>query len=363
MENALESIKNGQVSEDVKSVLRDLVNEVFTFNRYYSDYIREYKEKKIKKSHFSFRFPFVLNETDVSGFQKCIRDRLIEKYGDDGYKIRFSSNVEYKNGDEVTYSSIENLFEASHDETMRRIYLNWTYTIDEPVREMIIPIDYDIIILYEIEQKSDQPEKFLLEEFGGILIEGNSTEWNNQTLVELKRKINSTKMQAWWYYPRKISLALREYSNLWIYFAMFSIVIALIIPAIFDREGRAVRAERAKIIEETRISFIENTREMPDPSEKLQALIEFTHIPLDLPPLPTRSTLWTILYWFVALVVTGTLTIAISKASRYFFPKSMILIGNNKVKEKNKLRVYAFIWGTIITLVLAIIVALIFQTK
>ena len=316
-----------------KDLLKELVNQVIEFRQEQSQIIRKYLEKKIRKGKYSFRFPFILEEKHIISFQDCIENRLKNKYGTN-YELSFNCLVEFKNNDKLIYANTEELFNANHEESMLRIHLNWEYTVPEELNSVRVPVSYDVIIAYEIEQDSDHHEDFKIEEWGGILVEGSDTDWINETLKELKNLTNSTKMPFWWYYPKKISLALRDY----IHFLFFSIAIVfisvLIIPVFYNSN-------------ETNEKFIERSRFILDSSEKLQAYIEYS-----LTPKPRSS----IFVYFIAILGTGIVTILLSKASRHFFPPSMILIGCMKSKQKNKLIAYTFIWGAIVTSVIGLVI-------
>lgn len=347
--NQVAEFGNNQIPEYVKVLI-----ELFE-----AQFLRACKSKKIRSSQFDFRYPFILKEKDVLDFDDCIKNRLKERYNDN-YELKFQCEVEYRNNDKFQYDNIDDLFKATHEVAMLRVIFKWKYVVKEIVDSREVYIDYDVVIFYEVEQKTDQNEAFLLEEYGEILVEGGSDDWNNATLSKLKILTNNTKMPFWWHYPRKLLLYLREYINLWIWFAVAASFFAIILPFIFDNDPEyeavkteriALLEERAKLLQAERDTFIEYSQTITDVSEKLQAFIEFSLNPskipeADLPPWPEDKYNW-FLYYFLTFVIAGTITILILKGSRYIFPKSMILIGSNKSKLENKYRVYIFIWGAV----------------
>lgn len=318
-------------------LLKDLVNEAINYNKQQSQLIKEYLEKKIHKGKYSFRFPFILKEEHIKSFQECVKQRLDEKYGEN-YELRFISSVEFKNNDKMIYKSIRELFEANHSETMLRIQLTWTYIINEEVNGITVPISYDIDIFYEIEQDSDQREMYKLEEWGATIVEGSENDWINETLKKLKNITNSTKMPFWWYYPKKAFLAVRDYTHVLIY--------AIVTIGTFLLSGRLTNSNQPNL------EFVEKARQIFDASEKIQAYIEYTLI--------SRNTTHIWIY-FVLTAIPLVLTLALTKASRYVFPPSMILIGCTKTKMKNKLVAYNFIWAAIITAIIGLIVTCIIR--
>jgi hypothetical protein len=246
--------------------------------------------------------------------------------------------VEYNNNDKLTYKSLEDFFEATHDEKMLRIQMDWEYTVKEVVSGIEVSIPYDIIIFYEIEQDSDQREMFKLEEWGAIHVEGCDNDWINVTLSELKILTKSTKMPFWWYYPKKAFLAMREYTNylLWVFIFM---VISIFLVPLFSGSNS------------DRIQFIEQVRQIFDASEKLQKYIEYSLT-------PTNSNKLLLTYLLI-YGLGGLLTILFTKFSRYLFPRSMILIGSMQSKQRNLLIAYSFIWGAVITTLIGIIISII----
>jgi len=242
--------------------------------------------------------------------------------------------VEYKNNDKLVYVGIKDFFEATHDETMLRVHLNWEYKVKEEINGIAVPIKYDIIIFYEIEQDSDQRELFKLEEWGAIHVEGSNNDWINSTLSELKTLTKSAKMPFWWYYPKKAFLAMRDYTSILVWAIVFAAIVAFVIPLFFDTDS-------------INMQFVEQARQISDASEKLQAYIEHALAPSN------NNNL--ILFFFIIIGLSGVFTLLLTKASRYMFPKSMILIGNTKAKQRNILIAYSFIWGAILTAIIGII--------
>ena len=329
----LSSEKNDQFIE----FLRKLVNESIKYNRQRSKLIDEFLKQKMLKGKFSFRFPFILKEEHINSFNECIIKRLDEIYTE--YDLEFLAHVEYKNNDKLIYQGIKDFFEATHEEPMLRISLHWKYTITECFDGIDIPVPYEIIIVYEVEQDSDQKELYRLEEWGGVLVEGNSNDWINATLSKLKTLIKSTKMPFWWYYPKKVFLYMRDYTNYLIFTITFILASIGILP-LFSGDAK-------------KIDFIERSRQITDISQKLQAFIEYSLAPSD-----TSNNL--ILYILLLYAISGGLTLLFTKLNRHVFPQSMILIGNMKAKQKNILIAYSFVWGAILTTIIGIVLSIIF---
>lgn len=336
MPNDIDLTKNGNNELDdasLKDLLKDLVNEAIKYNRQQSRLIKEFMEKKILKGKYTFRFPFILKENHITGFQDCIERRLRQEYNDD-YELKFKCTVEFKNNDKLVYKEMNDFFQASHKEEMLRVQLDWTYIIYEVVEGINLPIEYDIIIFYEIEQDTDQRELLKVEEWGAIQVEGHKNDWINGTLNELKILTEATKMPFWWYYPKKVELALREYIHILFWILGFVLVIQIILPFLNSTNT-------------SNIDFMEKASLITDASEKLQAYIEYTLEPSD----DSNSFISMIVFFIVPFITTVILT----KISRYIFPPSMILIGCTQSKLKNKLIAYSFIWGAIVTSIIGFI--------
>lgn len=241
--------------------------------------------------------------------------------------------MEFKNNDKLIYKSIDDFFAANHEETMLRVHLDWEYTIYENFENLCLPIAYDIIIFYEIEQDSDQRELFKLEEWGAIHVESSKNDWINGTLKELKPLINATRMPFWWYYPKKVVLALREYTHILIWIVALLVTIQFMEPFLGDTSSLNSR-------------FIEESSLITDASEKLQAYIEYT----------LKPTSNNYIFFLALVLIPAVLTVLLTKASRHIFPPSMILIGCTQSKLKYKLVAYNFIWGAIITAIIGLVV-------
>lgn len=253
--------------------------------------------------------------------------------------MKFEAIVEYRNNDKLNYQGVKDFFEATHDEPMLRVYMFWKYKVTEEISGIPISVPYDIVIVYETEQDSDQKELFNLEEWGFIQVEGNSNDWINATLTELKTITKSTKMPFWWYYPKKVFLIMREYINHLLYIIALIVVMVIIVPMFFNNKT-------------DNLQFVEQMRLVSDASEKLQAYIEYTLLPVT-----TGKNL--VFYYFLALGTSGILGILLSKFSRYIFPRSVILIGSEKTRQRNILFAYNFVWGAVITSIIGIIISII----
>jgi hypothetical protein len=329
-------------------LLKELVEQTIAFNENYSEIIKEHKKKHLKTSRFDFRFSFFLREKNIQSFNNCIENRLITEYSNN-CNLQFEAHVEYKNNDILKYDSIDSLFNSTHEYSMLRIYLIWTYILPIEINTITFPMNYTIEMRYEIEQNSDNRENFLLEEWGCIFIEGSKNDWNNTTLAELKILVKSTKMPPWWYYPKKGILYIREYINTFIWFGVFAFVLAVIIPLIYDGEAKnkTIKIQREAIILKEQSDYIEKSRQITDVAEKIQSWIEYNLTPFDLPAYIEKRFNY-FLYYFLVFVIGGTVSIIIIKLFRHIFPQSAILIGSNKNREENKILVYNFIWGAII---------------
>lgn len=326
-----------QDDDSIIDLLKKLVNESIKYSQHQTKLLNDYIEKKIIKGKFVFRFPFILKEEHIKSFTACIERRLSEIYNE--FDLKFEATVEYRNNDKLNYQGEKEFFEATHDEPMLRVYMFWKYKVTEEISGIPILVPYDIIIAYETEQDSDQKELFNLEEWGLIQVEGNSNDWINATLAELKTITKATKMPFWWYYPKKAFLIMREYVNEILRIIALIVVMVIIVPMFFNNKT-------------DNSQFVEQMRLVSDASEKLQAYIEYTLLPA-----ATGKSL--VLYYFVVLGASGLLGILLSKFSRYIFPRSAILIGSEKTRQRNILIAYNFIWGAVITSIIGIIISII----
>lgn len=321
----------------IKDLLKQLVNESIKYNQKQTELIKEFLKKKVRNGKFAFRFPFVLKEEHINKFNDCINKRLKDKYGET-YKLDFVCEIEYKNHDIITCEGLEELFIATHDEPMLRLHMQWTYTVDEILDEFIIPVPYDINVYYEIEQDSDKKELYTLEEWGMVRVENSNSDWINETLRELRSFVDATRMPFWWYYPKKVFLAIREHLN-YIFYLVGLVIATIVILMLFNKQNSSV------------YNFISELKDIPDVSSKLQAYIEYTLTPKD------NKYVW--ISYLLILLSGGILGQILSKCGRVIFPPSMILIGNLKTKLSNKIKAYAFIWSPIVLGALGGIVTLI----
>ena len=281
--------------------------------------------------------PFFLKEEHINNFNDCINKRLKDKYGEE-YKIEFMCQIEYKNHDIIICEGLEELFITTHDEPMLRLHMKWTYTVDEIMDVLIIPVPYDINIYYEVEQDSDQKELYTLEEWGMVSVENSNGDWINETLRELRAFVETTKMPFWWYYPKKVFLAVREDLN-YIFYVVGMVIATIVLFMLLDKQNLGV------------YDFINELREIPDVSLKLQAYIEYTLLPKD------NRYVW--IASFLCIIFGGILGKILSKCGRFIFPPSMLLIGNLKTKLSNKIKAYVFIWSPIVLGILGGIVTLV----
>lgn len=248
-----------------EELLKKLVDEAIKYNQQQTELIKEFRDRKILKGKNSFRFPFLLKEDNVKSFDECIKRRLKSLY-DTNYQIKFICMVEFENNDKLIYKSIKEFFEATHKEKMLRVNMNWEYTVNEELdgeTRIAISIPYDIIIRYEVEQDTDEPELYSLEEWGGILIEGSNNDWINTTLEEIKILTQATKMPFWWYYPKKVLLLTREYMNVLIWIIVTNVMLLVFAPSLLN-------------FDEGKKKNIEETQKMPEAAQKIQAYIEYT---------------------------------------------------------------------------------------
>lgn len=315
------------LDDDLRAMLKQFVNEVIKYNQKQSEYIDQFIKKKLRTGKNIFHFPFFLKEEHVSKFEACIKRRISEKYGED-VLLSFWAQAEFKNNDKLVYHSKEELFNATHDDPIIRIILNWTYRVAEEIENFAVEVPYDIQIRYEVEQDSDQKEMYRIEEFGGIIVENSEPDWINQTVHELRLIVNESKMPFWWYYPKMAYIAIREYVN-YIFYTVGFLIASLICTSILHQDS--VSPEE----------FILETREMLDAAQKIQAFIEYSLIG------SSEVNLW--IYVALITLLGGTIGLFLSKIGRYLFPQSMIFIGNLKSKLKNKLIAYNFVGSAVLT--------------
>ena len=123
------------LDDDLRAMLKQFVNEVIKYNQKQSEYIDQFIKKKLRTGKNIFHFPFFLKEEHVSKFEACIKRRISEKYGED-VLFSFWAQAEFKNNDKLVYHSKEELFNATHDDPIIRIILNWTYRVAEEIEKL-----------------------------------------------------------------------------------------------------------------------------------------------------------------------------------------------------------------------------------
>lgn len=325
-----DSISSGELIDKHEFFPKNHIQEAVESFFEHTIIIQKETEKSTEKAKSVFRFPFIVTKDDLLTIEKTVHERIA--ISNPNAQCYFSGDLKFYNNEVGSFSSIDSMDSTSKESPIMELSIKWTYIKTNIGARYIMPIPFDIIVHYEVEQDVDKKELMFLHERGVILVEGDNDDWVNGTLNEIKKRVDVTKMPPWWYYPKLFNAWAEPYLNILLFVAILTTVSIITL----NWAGDSLRVE-----------FLSQFKNTTDIGEKLDLLVEFIYKPSDYSQLAIYG-----LGLGVGAIIYGMFKIGWRKV----FPPSMVLLGTYKSKAKNKYTIYCYVWSAILIAIIGALV-------
>jgi len=213
------------------------------------------------------------------------------------------------------------------------IQLRWQYIVPVLYKSNsnlfdneLLPIPFDIVVIYETEQEDDYKENHMFEELEFCLVEGLTDDWNSETLKLLKAEIKKTKMPLWYYLPKLLGVKIRPFVSIF----LLVFIVTFLTPIFTANHTNDIQEKFNNL-------FIEANTAI----DKIDVLYSYITRPSDFS---------FFIPYAISMGISAIIYSVVTYLYRYITPPSMFLFGFYKEKQKRVLTVYNFIWVSVILL-------------